>query len=66
MYYVLNLKLYDVDDIKIEIPEESQRKIYDFVKTTLEIDTTDIPIERAHIISKRVWYSTDDHAIDLL
>ena len=54
MYYVLNLKLYDVDDIKIEIPEESQRKIYDFVKTTLEIDTTDIPIERAHTIPTRL------------
>ena len=48
-----NLKFYDIDDSKNETPEESQRKVFDFVKTTLEIDTTDIPIERAHRIPTR-------------
>ena len=49
-----NPKFYDIDDSKNETSEESQRKVCDFVKTTLEIDTTDIPIERAHKIPTRL------------
>ena len=48
-----NPKFNDIDDSKNETPEESQRKVFDSVKTTLAIDTTDIPIERAHRIPTR-------------
>lgn len=48
-----NLIVYGIDESRNETPEEHQHKACDFISNILGIDTTDVPVGRAHRIPAR-------------